>query len=74
MEELTTWTAPTGRTLTPGMELSITGVKGRFKFLRHVTCGEKEWIDVLGGRNGDEKFRSFRPDRVAVVHRLKKLR
>lgn len=74
MEELTTWVSPTGRTLTPGMELSITGVRGRFRFIRHVTCGEKQWVDVLGGKDGHEKFRSFRPEQVAVVHRLKKLR
>lgn len=70
----TTWVAPTGRTVTPGTELTIEGVKGRFRFIQHVTSGDKEWIDVLGGKNGDEKLRSFRPDRVETVHRLRKLR
>jgi len=70
----TTWVAPTGRTLTPGVELTIAGERGRFKFIKHVTSGGKEWIDVLGGKAGHEMIRSFRPDRVATVHRLKKLR
>jgi len=70
----TTWVAPTGRTLTPGMELSVTGERGRFRFIKHVACGGKEWVDVFGGKNGHEKTRSFRPEQVAVVHRLKKLR
>jgi hypothetical protein len=70
----TTWAASSGRILAPGMELSIVGERGRFKFIKHVISGGREWIDVLGGRNGHEKIRSFRPDRVATVHRLKKLR
>ena len=70
----TTWVAPTGRTLTPGVELTVAGERGRFKFIKHVVSGGKEWIDVLGGKSGHEKIRSFRPDRVATVHRLKKLR
>ncbi len=73
-EVTTTWVAPTGRTLTPGMELTISGERGRFRFIRHVCSGDKQWVDVLGGKSGHEKIRSFRPDRVAVVHRLKKLR
>jgi hypothetical protein len=70
----TTWTAPTGRILTPGVELTISGERGRFRFIRHVTSGDRQWVDVLGGKAGHEKIRSFRPDRVVVVHRLKKLR
>lgn len=74
MTTSTTWTAPSGRILTPGVELKIEGERGRFQFIRHVVSGDAEWIDVLGGRVNHEKIRSFRPSRVATVHRLKKLR
>lgn len=73
-EIVTTWKAPTGRTLTPGMELSIEGVSGRFSFIRFVDNGKVQWIDVFGGTSGHEKIRSFRPERVETVHRLKKMR
>ncbi len=31
--------------------------------VRNVVTGD-EWIDVVGGRNGDRKLRSFPPERV----------
>ena len=70
----TTWTAPTGRILTPGMELSVAGQRGRFRFIQHVVRDGREWIDVFGGTSGHEKMRSFRPGQVVTVHRLRKLR
>lgn len=54
-----------------GTEISIRGVKGRFKFVKHVVNGSYEWIEVLGN---DMQFHSFRLDRVKTVHRIKKLR
>ena len=59
------------KVVTPGIELSIRGERGRFKFIKHVINSQHEWIDVLG-TNG--QFRSFSIDRVKTVHRIKKLR
>lgn len=59
----------------PGTELSIDGVKGRFRFVRHVRNGAgREWIDVVGGKPASrgrgpvELTRSFLPDRISRVH------
>jgi hypothetical protein len=60
-----------GRNVVYGTELSITGERGRFRFLKHTVNGDKEWIDVV------DKFkaiRSFKPDRVKRVHYKKKIR
>ena len=64
-----------GRVLEPGTEVSITGERGRFRFVRHViSASGAEWIDVVGGANKVTMYRSFRPDRVKRVHRLAKTR
>lgn len=63
-----------GRKVEIGTEVSIKGEPGRFKFLQHVTTPSCEWVDVIGGRKGYVHQRSFRPDRVKTVHRLKKIR
>lgn len=65
-----------GRHVQPGTELSITGVRGRFRFIRHVQLPDGRcWIDVVGGRQTRkgtvELERSFRPDRVHTVHRTR---
>lgn len=62
-----------GRHIQPGTELSIRGERGRFRFVKHVTRPERgiEWIDVWGGPKGSPQLRSFRPERVRRVHRLK---
>ena len=57
-----------GRKVFPGTELKISGVRGRFRFIKHVNTGEAEWIDVWGGTKGSENWRSFRVDRVQTVH------
>lgn len=57
-----------GRNVGPGTELKISGERGRFRFIKHVVNGDKEWIDVWGGPKGAESIRSFRPDRVRRVH------
>lgn len=72
---ITTAWSYNGRHITPGAELSISGERGRFRFLRHVSRPNgAEWVDVIGGPQGAEAFRSFRPDRVRTVHRLAKTR
>lgn len=64
-----------GRHLVPGTEVSITGERGRFRFVRHVRRPDgTEWLDFVGGRPGVERARSFRPDRIKTVHRLAKMR
>jgi hypothetical protein len=54
-----------------GTELSIRGERGRFRFIKHVVNGDKEWIDVV------DKFkaiRSFRVEDVKRVHYKNKIR
>lgn len=74
------WTVSTeyrvnGRVLEPGTEVSITGERGRFRFVRHViNASGAEWLDVVGGANKVTMYRSFRPERVKRVHRLAKTR
>lgn len=62
-----------GRHIHPGTELSIRGVSGRFRFIKHVRA-EREWVDVVGGRKGISTFRSFRPEQIKTVHRINKTR
>jgi hypothetical protein len=69
-----TYTA-NGRSLERGTEVSIRGERGRFRFLLHtVTEKGVEWVDVMGGPKGAEKYRSFRPDRIRTVHRIQRTR
>lgn len=65
-----------GRHISRGTELSITGEKGRFRFIKHVNNGSNEWIDVVGGatRKRGDKSRSFRPERIKTVHWKNKTR
>lgn len=62
-----------GRTLTRGTELSVRGARGRYRFLKHVERPERgiEWIETWGGPKGCETQRSFRPEQVRTVHRVK---
>jgi hypothetical protein len=62
-----------GRTLTRGDEFSVKGEPGRFRFEKHVTLEDgRSWIDAIGGARKCVAWRSFRPERVKTVHRLKK--
>lgn len=62
-----------GRNVTPGTELSITKVRGRFRFVRQVTTPTAVWIDVIAPEP-HKIMRAFHPDRVKTVHRLERLR
>jgi Na+-transporting NADH:ubiquinone oxidoreductase subunit NqrF len=73
------WTISThfvwnSRHMEPGTELSIIGQRGRFRFMRHVRTSTSEWIDVVGGKSGMERMRSFYPDKIKTVHRLTRMR
>jgi hypothetical protein len=59
--------APSGRWLRPGVEFSIHGERGRFRFLEHVVNGDVEWIGAIGGTKGVRMHRSFRVDAVKRV-------
>ncbi len=63
-----------GRIVEAGTELSIRGVRGRFKFIAHVKTSTTEWIDVVGGMAGYKHFRAFKPDQIKTVHYKKRLR
>lgn len=71
----TAWTrseeyvGPTGRHLRRGVEFSVHGERGRFRFLEHVRTPEGvEWLTAAGGTKGVTMTRSFAPDRVKRVH------
>ena len=58
------------RLLKPGTVLSIKGERGRWRFIQHISTNTGvEWIDVA---SGDTCIRSFRPDRIRIVHTSKK--
>jgi hypothetical protein len=67
------WTVQTevqinGRNVSEGTELKIRGVRGRFRFIKHVKTETAEWIDVWGGPKGSENWRSFPLEMVKTVH------
>ena len=66
-----------GRKVVRGTELSITGERGRYRFLKHVynPKTDSSWIDVVGGSNtAASQHRSFRQDRIKTVHWKNKAR
>ena len=61
-----------GRHLEPGTEVKIQGERGRFRFMHRVTRDSGvEWLTFWGGAKGCEAYRSFRPERIKTVHRMK---
>jgi hypothetical protein len=72
------WTITTSMThnrreIHAGTELSIKGVRGRYRFIRHIAKPDgTEWIDVWGGPAHYESWRSFRPEQIRTVHRINK--
>lgn len=64
-----------GRHLEPGTEFSIRGESGRFRFIRYVERENGDsWIDCIGGTKHVKMFRSFRPNRVRTVHRIRNMK
>lgn len=58
-----------GKNISEGVELSIYGEVGRFRFIRHVTTEKgHEWIDVIGGPKGYNVYRSFKVDKIEIVY------
>ncbi|HVB92092.1 MAG TPA: hypothetical protein VND70_08320 [Acidimicrobiales bacterium] len=58
--------------LVAGDPVRVDGTRLRnatWTFVAHVTNGEsgEEWVEVVGGRSGDRKVRSFRPDQLYAV-------
>lgn len=58
--------------LSPGDPVQVEGTRLRsasWAFVAHVTNTEsgEQWIEVVGGRTGDRKVRSFRPDQLYAV-------
>lgn len=59
-----------GRALEPGVEVSIRGKRGRFRYLRATTTSEGQMVlDFIGGTDGRETWHSFYPERVTRIHR-----
>lgn len=57
-----------GRVLTKDAELTVEGIRGRVRFIQHVTAPSgAEWLDVITIRTGHA--RSIRPAAVRRVHR-----
>ncbi len=64
-----------GRELEPDTEVSITGERGRFRFMRATTTSTGQIVlDFIGGVAGHETWRSFYPARVKTVHRINRTR
>lgn len=60
--------APSGRWLRPGVEFSVRGERGRFRFLEHVrTPAGVEWVSAIGGTKGVLMARAFYPERIKKV-------
>jgi hypothetical protein len=61
-----------GRAILPGTEVSIIGKRGRFRFVRRIVKDDgSEWLDFWGGKKGVESWRSFTPESIKTVHRLR---
>lgn len=64
-----------GRHLTPGIEVSVKGERGRFRFINaQMTSAGKLVLNFVGGAAGHEVFRSFYPERIRRVHRIARTR
>lgn len=59
------------RHLVPGVEVSISRERGRFRFVNaSVTSAGKLVCNFVGGAANHEVFRSFYPERIRRVHRI----
>lgn len=61
--------------LAPGTEVSVRGERGRFRF-QYATKASSGAVSLtfIGGPDGAERWRSFRPESVRTVHRIAKTR
>lgn len=65
--------------LVPGDPVQVIGTRIRgaaWTFMAYVvnTESKEEWVEVVGGRAGDRKIRSFGPDRIFAVTKRSKSR
>lgn len=68
LERSTSWSG-----VRAGDPVEVSGTRLRsasWTFLAHVRNGAtgEEWVEVVGGRSGDRKLRSFRPEQVYPRH------
>jgi hypothetical protein len=62
-----------GRWLTTESMVSITGERGKFRYLSHnMTSSGKVVLNFVGGNSSHQMLRSFYPERVKTVHNTKK--
>jgi hypothetical protein len=63
------------RKLEVGTEVTISGERGRFRFVKSTTSSAgREVLDFIGGPPGREQWRSFYPERIKRVHRIARTR
>lgn len=61
-------TAPTGRHVERGDEITVDGIRGRCVFLQLVThTNGNQWVDVIHARTG--RSRTVRPEAIRTAHR-----
>lgn len=64
------WQLEDGRTLEHGMEVHTSALRGRWRFLAHVTAREVDWLDVYGPLGSRKpRVRSIAPESVTTIHR-----
>lgn len=63
-----------GQVVKVGETVKVTGLRGSFKFTRHVTTTKGEWIECWGGPSGRPMTRSFAPDRIQLIKPIKRRR
>lgn len=64
-----------GRELTRGVEVSIRGERGRFRFVKSSVTSEGRVVgDFIGPSEAHAAWRSFYADRIKTVHRTKSRR
>ena len=64
---------PDGRLLHQGQEVTVDGLRGRFRWLGRICQGDGS-LELFGGPAGREMFRCVMPGRVKTIHRVAKTR
>ncbi len=69
------------RKIVPGTELSITGIRGRCRFIKHIVVYDqsagsqrKVKFDTIDVFDRNKRFRVVSPKRIRTVHRIEKTR